>query len=97
MFLSHFFIRFVKKINMENWSLKYRMGDLVKDAHNYDVIVHGCNCFNTMGAGIALAVKRKYPEAYEVDKRTKYGDINKLGTISVAYCDDVIVVNGYVV
>ena len=26
---------------------------------NFDVIVHGCNCFNTMGAGIAKQIKKK--------------------------------------
>ena len=31
-------------------------GDLIKSAKEgqFDVIIHGCNCFNTMGAGIAL-------------------------------------------
>ena len=41
--------------------LNYVVGDLVKDADNYDVIGHGCNCFCAMGAGIALGVKRKFP------------------------------------
>jgi O-acetyl-ADP-ribose deacetylase (regulator of RNase III) len=45
----------------------------------FDVIIHGCNCFNTMGAGIAKQIKDKYPEAYKADLKTKKGDINKLG------------------
>lgn len=81
---------------MIDWKLKYVKGDLVKSAGDYDVILHGCNNFCTMGAGVALYIKRKYPKAYEVDKKTKYGDMSKLGTISVAECDDVTVVNAYI-
>lgn len=35
----------------------------------YDIIIHGCNCFNTMGAGLA---KNIY-SAYEEDIKTKKG------------------------
>lgn len=82
---------------MDNWGLKYVMGDLVKDANLYDVICHGCNCFTTMGAGIAKFIKKKYPEAYEADKQTKYGDANKLGTITTYHDknDGVTIVNAY--
>ena len=65
--------------------LKYISGDLIRDAFNYDVIGHGCNCFHTMGAGIAPQVKKRFPQAYEADKRTAFGDEDKLGTISVSY------------
>jgi O-acetyl-ADP-ribose deacetylase (regulator of RNase III) len=27
-------------------------------------IIHGCNCIGVMGAGVALAVRKKYPHAY---------------------------------
>lgn len=54
-------------------------------AGEFDVIAHGCNCFCTMGAGIAVAMK----EHFECDKFpmeqpglcTFQGDINKLGQI----------------
>lgn len=29
------------------------------------VIIHGCNEQRTMGSGVALAIKQKYPEAYQ--------------------------------
>jgi O-acetyl-ADP-ribose deacetylase (regulator of RNase III) len=61
-------------------------GDLIKlamDKH-FDVIAHGCNCFNTMGAGIAGQIARIFPEAAAVDRRTKHGDKGKLGTITIA-------------
>jgi O-acetyl-ADP-ribose deacetylase (regulator of RNase III) len=46
----------------------------------FDVIVHGCNCFHTMGAGIAKEIKERYPEAYEADALfTSKGDKSKLG------------------
>lgn len=61
-------------------------GDLIELALNgvFDVIVHGCNCQCTMGAGIAKSIRTKFPEAYAADLQTKKGDRNKLGTISAA-------------
>ena len=53
-----------------------------------DVIIHVCNAFCTMGAGVALALKNKWPKVYEVDLATKRGDANKFGKISVAVLDD---------
>lgn len=70
-------------------------GDLVRDAEKYEVIAHCCNCFCTMGAGIAPQIKHKFPEAYEVDCETTKGDINKLGTISYTKKSTPIVVNLY--
>lgn len=57
-------------------------GDLISKASigQFDVIVHGCNCFNTMGAGIAKQIRDQFPEAYEADCKTKKGDSSKLGT-----------------
>lgn len=67
-------------------------GDLIELFGNskIDVLVHGCNCFHTMGAGIAKIIKETYPEALKSDKQTRYGDKNKLGTYSFAN----ILVNG---
>ena len=81
--------------------MKVIQGNLITLAkQNYfDVIVHGCNCFCTMGAGIAKAIKSEFPEAYEADCQTAKGDKNKLGTISYAKidrdCINITVVNGY--
>jgi len=61
--------------------IKYINGDLLKGKD--DVIVHGCNCLCNFGAGIALYISEIYPEAYMVDKQTKYKDKNKLGTYSI--------------
>lgn len=56
-------------------------GDLIKLAKegNFDIIVHGCNCFCTMGSGIAKQIKEQFPIAYTMDLATKEGDIKKLG------------------
>lgn len=64
----------------------HRVGDLLKLALSgeFDVIVHGCNCFHAMGAGIAKPIRELFPEAYAADKATPYGERSKLGTISAA-------------
>lgn len=65
-------------------------GDLLALAEEgkFDIIVHGCNCQNTMGSGIAKQIKEQYPEAFQVDyaydlvvRDTRY---NKLGNYSKA-------------
>ncbi|QDP00045.1 macro domain-containing protein [Thalassotalea sp. PS06] len=59
-------------------------GDLIELALNgeFDVIVHGCNCFCTMGAGLAKAIKFEFPEAYQADLETEKGSEDKLGKYS---------------
>jgi O-acetyl-ADP-ribose deacetylase (regulator of RNase III) len=61
-------------------------GDLIELARagRFEVIAHGCNCFCTMGAGIAKGIRAAFPAAYEADCRTAPGDRAKLGTCSSA-------------
>ncbi len=77
--------------------IKYINGNLLDlaDKGYFDVIVHGCNCFNTMGAGIANQIKYKYPEVYILDQETKCGDLTKLGTINYYTYNTLTVVNAY--
>lgn len=83
--------------------MKEKKGDLILLAEKgeFDVIIHGCNCFHTMGAGIARVIKSAFPEAFEADKETVYGSRHKLGTISTATfqvndeADSLTVVNAY--
>jgi O-acetyl-ADP-ribose deacetylase (regulator of RNase III) len=76
-------------------------GDLIQLAldREFDVIVHGCNCQCTMGAGIARVIKATFPEAFAADQATAKGDRDKLGTISFATVTrdehEITVVNGY--
>lgn len=69
--------------------LSYIKGDIIDlaDTGNYDLIAHGCNCFCTMGKGVALAIAKAYPDAARVDRDTAYGDRNKLGTYTYAVDD----------
>ena len=70
--------------------MKHVRGDLIAMALDgkFDVIVHGCNCFHTMGAGIALHIANTFDgEAGPrvVDKyATLRGDRDKLGSFSIA-------------
>jgi O-acetyl-ADP-ribose deacetylase (regulator of RNase III) len=81
--------------------MKVIRGDLIKLALDgqFDVIVHGCNCQCTMGAGIAKTIKDVFPEAYAADLRTTKGSREKLGAISAATVmrgrHELTVVNGY--
>lgn len=81
--------------------MKTVKGNLIKLAEDgeFDVIVHGCNCFCKMGAGIAKSIKQKFPAAYKADLKTEKGGKSKLGSISTAEMDlpngKLIVVNAY--
>jgi O-acetyl-ADP-ribose deacetylase (regulator of RNase III) len=48
----------------------------------FEVIIHGCNCYHTMGAGIAREMWERIPGVLKADKETKYADPEKLGTYS---------------
>jgi len=48
-----------------------------------DALLHNCNCFHTMGGGIALAIKNKFHSAYVADLETEYASRHKLGLFSV--------------
>ena len=82
-------------------------GDLIELALNgeFDVIAHGCNCFCTMGAGIAVAMKNTFEcDNFGLEQDEFIGDMNKLGCIDweekEVYSPDnsyysLIVVNAY--
>ncbi len=65
----------------------------------FDVIVHGCNCFCTMGSGIARTIRQVFPEAYAADLKTTKGAADKLGDFSFATVNrnghEITIVNGY--
>jgi O-acetyl-ADP-ribose deacetylase (regulator of RNase III) len=83
--------------------MKIVQGDLIEMAKNrdFDVIIHGCNCFKTMESGIAVLIKDAFPEALAADRATVSGNPRKLGTVSVALVDakdgtpPLIIVNAY--
>ena len=75
--------------------------DMAEDGH-FDVLVHGCNCINAMGAGVARQVKETWPEAFDADTKYCTRSRSMLGTYSAAnvrdagrgYCE-LTVVNAY--
>lgn len=82
-------------------TITYIEGDLIKLAEQgeFDIIVHGCNCFHTMRSGIAGQLARKYPQVLKADKSTVYGERIKLGkwteTLIVTDHSRFIVCNAY--
>ncbi len=81
--------------------MKHAKGDLIELAlaGKFDVIIHGCNCFCTMGAGIARQIRDTFPQAYEADLTTLAGDIEKLGSYTKARVtvlgNTLFIINGY--
>lgn len=67
-------------------------GDLIemfKDGE-FNAIAHGCNCFATMGAGIALTIGREFPEAKIADSKFKIPNGKKrLGNLSYTKIENI--------
>lgn len=61
--------------------IDYRTGDLLAMA-DLTHLLHQCNLYHTFGSGLALQIKKKYPAAYEADRKTVFGDRRKLGGFS---------------
>ena len=66
------------------------------DKRWFNVIVHGCNCYQTMGAGIAGQISDRFPEALAADMKTTKGP-KKLGTYSSTLISRDNVVYGHIV
>ena len=67
--------------------IEYIQGNLIQAflKSEIEVLVHGCNCYCVMGAGIALQIKNQFPSVYDADCRTKFlysTPKDKLGKIS---------------
>lgn len=65
------------------------------EAGQFDVIVHGCNCQNTMGSGIAREIRQRYPQAYTADCEAVKNKENKLGTYSGVKVGTFWIINAY--
>ena len=84
--------------------LIHTKGNLIDLAEQgeFDVIVHGANCQNVFGSGIAKEIGERYPEAYEADtlatKQWK-NPVAKLGNFStyatIGKSKPFIIVNAY--
>lgn len=77
--------------------INYSNKCIIQAAENreIDILCHGCNCFATMGAGVAKQIAEVFPEAYEADRKdSRYSHV-KLGSYSHYSYDHVRVVNLY--
>ena len=80
--------------------MEVRRGDLLAltRAGEFDLIIHGCNCQCTMGAGIAKQIREHFPAAWAADRATG-PSAAKLGTISSATVSlgdrELTIINGY--
>lgn len=68
-------------------SLIRRIGNLIEltKSGEFDVVVHGCNCQNVMGSGIAKQLRETWPGVYEADQiatETWKVPVAKLGNFS---------------
>lgn len=84
--------------------LQHVKGNLIDMAEQgmFDIIVHGCNCQNTMGSGIAKEIRERFPQAHIADRdydRYMTGEHNryqKLGTYTISQTKQpFIIVNAY--
>jgi O-acetyl-ADP-ribose deacetylase (regulator of RNase III) len=77
--------------------MKIVTGDLLEMGKNkeFDIIMHGCNCYNTMGAGIAAQVAQQFPDARLADDETVRGDAGKLGTYTIGMSGRLVILNCY--
>ena len=65
------------------------------EAGQFDVIVHGCNCQNTMGSGIAREIRQRYPQAYTADCEAASNRKNLPGTYSGVKVGKFWIINAY--
>ena len=72
-------------------------GDLLTMGKNneFDIILHGCNCFNMMGAGIAAQISQQFPDAQMADNETLRGDPGKLGSYTIGMSGRLVILNCY--
>ncbi len=61
----------------------------------FDIIMHGCNCFGIMGAGVALQIAEQFPDAKLADDETVRGDPGKLGTYTIGMSGRLVILNCY--
>lgn len=61
--------------------ITYKQGNLLDVTEG--VIIHGCNAQGVMGSGVALAIKLKFPKAYDAYKRFETANGLRLASLSM--------------
>lgn len=64
-------------------SVEHIKGDLLDFPNGINVIAHCANCMNTMGSGIAKAIKERYPAAFEADTKMSEKKEVEMGRFSL--------------
>ena len=64
--------------------MKIVEGNLLDFPEGIDTIIQNCNIRSIMGAGLALQIKNRYPEAYQADKKFLPKDEDRFGRYSTA-------------
>jgi hypothetical protein len=80
-------------------TLKHAFGNVLElaEAGEFDIVVRGCNCFNTPGRSIiARTIEKIYPIADQISNKTIQGDYNKLGNFTVAPTENFLIINAYI-
>jgi hypothetical protein len=64
--------------------IEFIKGDITKETRG--LILHGCNAKGVMGSGVALAIKNKWPAAYEAYKHATQGQkaMGRLQIVSIS-------------
>ena len=91
--------------------LKHTKGNLLDLAEQgqFNVIVQGCNCQNTMASGIAKEIRERYPETYNKDtywdsvasnpmgsdRIWKLGNYTELTVVAPKTANVFVIVNAY--
>jgi O-acetyl-ADP-ribose deacetylase (regulator of RNase III) len=78
-------------------ALKHTKGNLLDlaEAGEFDIVVQGCNCFCTMGGGIAREIAERYPMCAEIDRLTERGEYMKLGNWTEFDQGTFLILNAY--
>lgn len=76
-------VYFNQELLKDNSWMSYQIGDIFKRS-DLNVIIHSANCFHDMTAGFAYKIKTNYINTFITDKKTPFGDKNKLGTFSTS-------------
>lgn len=77
--------------------ISYKMGCLIEAAKagELDYVMQNCNCFSTMGAGVAKHISSVFPQVATVDKADYRSPIERIGSYSSVLINGVTFINLY--
>lgn len=88
-------LKSLKHTLIENKDIKDVI-EVVSKTDNKIVLIHGCNCFNTMSKGLAKRLSDLFPQIIDADNTTKKGDWSKLSSFTYSNINDnLTIVNLY--